>query len=286
MSWVDPLESAVSEWTPGVERASVVMGATTAEVLADVLDSRRPRLADGDALPPLWHWPYFSTPSSLVALGADGHPDEGVHYPPIPDRRRMFVGGRLTVHRDLKVGWAASVEGEIVDRTIKRGRSGEMLFVTVRRTFTQSDDVCLVEEQDIMYRSGDATGRTGADPVGMGDSTAHLHDEPTFTSTKLFAFSAITSNAHRIHYDLEYARRDEGYPGVVVHGPLLVLTMLELARVAAGERRVATVTYRLRNPVILGDDVRTEAQTTGDSVDLVMRSSRHDIVASAAVALR
>ena len=280
------LEEYVGDWSPQPESSTVVLDCAGSAVLADVLDSSAAPVKEGDALPALWHWPYFSKRTALVELGEDGHPLSGPLYPPIPDRRRMFVGGRLTVLRDLRVGWAATVEGAVVDRQVKQGRSGEMLFVKVRRTFSQGQDVCVVEEQDIMYRSGDATRLPSATNPQPLESSAPWSSRPRPTTTKLFAFSAITANAHRIHYDLEYARRVEGYPGLVVHGPLLILSMLELVRERSGSRPLATLSYRLMNPVICGDELLVEGRPRGNEVELVMRSSRHDVVASATVGLR
>jgi 3-methylfumaryl-CoA hydratase len=279
------LGDAIKGWSPGREASTVVLDSSTAAVVADVLDVAPPP-GEGDSLPLLWHWPYFAKRTGLVGLGEDGHPETGALYPPIPDRRRMFVGGRVRVHRDLRVGWAAGVDDAVVGREVKQGRSGEMLFVTVRRTVTQGGEVCVVEEQDIMYRSGDAVRRPAANAQPLAPSSAAWSSTPRFTPAKLFVFSAITANAHRIHYDAEYARAVEGYPGLVVHGPLLVLSMLDLVRSSTGGRAVASLSYRLQSPVICGDAVRVEAQPRQDDVQVQMRSSRHDVVASATVSLR
>jgi 3-methylfumaryl-CoA hydratase len=284
------LEEHIADWSPEPEAFTARLDCAAPEVLADILDSASAPPSEGDALPALWHWPYLSTRSGLIDLGEDGHPLRGALYPPIPRRRRMFVGGRLTVLRDLRVGWAATVESSVIGREIKRGRSGEMLFATVRRTYRQGDEICQIEEQDIMYRSGDATRRPSdpiATPLGEG---APWSSRPRPTTTKLFAFSAITANAHRIHYDLDYAQRVEGYPGLVVHGPLLILSMLELVRDNLSARSVSSLSYRLENPVICGDELLVEGEPrrdgVEDGVELVMRSSRHDAVASATVGLR
>ena len=136
-----------------------------------------------------------------------------------------------------------------------------------------------------MYRSGDAAKRGTDQSRSLAATGAPLFSEPRFTTKKLFAFSALTCNAHRIHYDVDYARDVEGYPGLVVHGPLLILSMLELPRAEIGGD-VASLSYRLQNPVILGDAVRVEGQPQDGQVHLFMRSSRHDVVASASVTLR
>jgi hydroxyacyl-ACP dehydratase HTD2-like protein with hotdog domain len=180
------------------------------------------------------------------------------------------------------------MKAEVVSQQVKQGRSGEMLFVTVRRTFSQAGQVCLVEEQDIMYRSGEPEGRpsSGGSSVELPVPQAPWSGRPQFSTVKLFIFSAITANAHRIHYDFDYTRSVEGYPGLVVHGPLLILSMLEVVRAGSGDRAVASLSYRLQRPVICGDEVLVEAQPQDDTVQVVMRSSRHDVVASATVILR
>src|SRR5262249_20304387 len=142
--------------------------------------------------------------------------------PPIPDRRRMFAGGRLQCARPLAFGEPAERTADVVRAERKHGRTGELAFVTVRGEIRQGGQVAVVDEQDLVYRSGPATVRPVSRPASTVDGVEFVPDAIT-----LFQFSALTANSHRIHYDVRYARDVEGYPDLVVHGPLLVLAMAE-----------------------------------------------------------
>jgi 3-methylfumaryl-CoA hydratase len=212
----------------------------------------------GDPLPPLWHWLYFLDWPAQHELGEDGHPRHGRFLPPIPDRRRMVAGGRLQMHAPLEIGEAAERTSGVADVVVKHGRTGEMVFVTVRHEVSQRSRVCLVEECDVVYRSGGNERRRSILTLDNGDAAESdaawqlsVRPDPPL----LFRFSALTANAHRIHYDAPYCERAEGYPGLVVHGPALVLFMLELARRRAPDLRVRSLSYRLRKPVFAGEHV-------------------------------
>lgn len=212
----------------------------------------------GDELPPLWHWLYFLDWPAQQTLGADGHPLDGHFLPPLPDRRRMIAGGRLEIQSPLRLGVPATRTSALEQVSIKQGRTGEMVFVTVRSTISQSSRICFVEEQDFVYRSGEDERRkrlleinTGQPPTSAAPWQLGLRPDPTL----LFRFSALTANAHRIHYDTPYVREVEGYPDLVVHGPLLALLMLELIRRNAPGRQLRTASYRLRSPVFAGEHV-------------------------------
>jgi hydroxyacyl-ACP dehydratase HTD2-like protein with hotdog domain len=251
-------------WNPAPVTARDTIAAAPAAALGAVLDQDAPVAGEGRALPPLWHWLYFLDWPAHRELGADGHPAHGHFLPPVPDRRRMFAGGRAEFTAPLRVGAAAVRTSSLAKTEIKHGRTGELAFVTVRHEISQGGQVCVVEEQDLVYRSGGGERRpTGPGPeladansdIGPVDSDAPWQLAVRPSPTLLFRYSALTANAHRIHYDEPYARDAEGYPGLVVHGPLLVTLMLELARRGAPERQVRTLSYRLRKPVFAGEHV-------------------------------
>jgi 3-methylfumaryl-CoA hydratase len=248
------LDAWLAGWRPGPLTRQDVITAGPVRALSNVLD--QPAAAGvGDPLPPLWHWLYFLDWPPQAGLGADGHPVAGHFLPPIPDRRRMFAGGRLRVHRPLIVGEPAEQVSTLASAVVKEGRTGSMAFVTVRGEYHHSGQTCLVEELDYVYRSGEDVRRvfTAASP-SVPSSDARWQLVPEVSPSLLFRFSALTANAHRIHYDVPYARETEGYPGLVVHGPLLVLLLLELVR-RNDSRSVAEVGFRLRRPVFAGDGV-------------------------------
>lgn len=218
-------------------------------------------LREGSPVPLLWHWVVFTESCPQLVLGPDGHPAEGTFLPPFPDRRRMMAGGRVRQLSPLQVGATYRRDSEATEATVKQGRSGTMLFTTVRHTFRSSDgSTVMVEEEDVVYRQQAPGAARGLSPGG-DDPAVPWHRclgrkgrlTATPDSRLLFRFSALTYNTHRIHYDAPYATDVEGYPGLVVQGPLLALLMLELPRRAGS--RTSEFEYRLLRPAFAGDDV-------------------------------
>jgi 3-methylfumaryl-CoA hydratase len=258
------LEDCLADWKPEPTGTEDIIGQAPAAALAAVLDVPETAPSAGEPLPPLWHWLYFLQAPPQRDLGADGHPAAGHFLPPIPDRTRMFAGGRLRSQAPVIVGRSAERRSELAEVAVKHGRSGEMALVTVRHEIRQEGRLCLVEEQDLVYRSGRGTRASRPEPPGRVEAPAgawrlSLATDPVL----LFRFSALTGNAHRIHYDAPYARDVEGYPGLVVHGPLLAVAMLEAVRRGAPGRRVGSLSYRLLSPVFAGDRVLIAGEPAG-----------------------
>ena len=251
------LEETARTWRPDDLRTTDSLDPAPTAALSAVLDLPAPAALDGEPLPPLWHWLYFLSWPRHTELGPDGHPRDGRFLPPLPQRRRMFAGGRLEVAAPLTAGRPAQQLSRMSRVSPKRGRSGDLLFVTVRSEYRQDGRLCLTEEQDLVYRSGGPApvpATPGPDTAsGPPEDASPWQQEWRTDPTLLFRFSALTANAHRIHYDTPYATGVEGYPGLVVHGPLLVLAMLELVRRQQPGRRVRTLSYRLRRPVFCGE---------------------------------
>ncbi len=272
----------VESWRPEAVTDHDVLAAGPVAALAGVLDQPVPR----DTLPPLWHWLHFLEWPPESELGADGHPLAGYFLPPIPDRRRMFAGGRLRLRRPLIIDQPADRTRSVTNVVVKHGSTGEMAFVTVRSEISQHGRLCAVDEQDLVYRSGEDAARAAlaaidTDGVPAADSPWQLTLTPD--PVLLFRFSALTGNAHRIHYDTPYVTAVERYPGLVVHGPLLVLLMLELPRRRG--QQVGSVSYRLRRPVFAGERVLAAGEPTGDGVALRIATAREDRNATAEVTL-
>lgn len=188
---------------------------------------------DGDFLPPCWHWLYFLEAPPMNQLSQDGHARLGDFLPPVALPKRMWAGTRLQFHTPLIIGEELVKTSRIKSITRKSGRSGELCFVTVNHQFFSGSVLNLTEDHDIVYRGeSDASKATN-------NQTAIPHPTPTEadisvviepTTTLLFRYSALTFNGHRIHYDLDFCKHVEGYPGLVVHAPLTITLMLELAR--------------------------------------------------------
>ncbi|MFF7249358.1 mesaconyl-C4 CoA hydratase [Embleya sp. NPDC008237] len=238
----------MSEHPTHIERREVLRP-EPALALTRLLEVGEPDF-DRDGLPLLWHWLYLLERPTQADLGTDGHPVAGViPAPPEPGRRRMWAGGRATSLAPLRLGVLTTRRTEIVSSTDKDGRSGRLTFVVVRHTIEQDDSPVVVEEQDIVYRDAVTPGAPApvqqVEDIGLEPGEWRLPIDPTL----LFRFSALTYNAHRIHYDRDYAREVEGYAGLVTHGPLQAIAMAEAARERGADRRVS-IDYRLVSPLL------------------------------------
>lgn len=222
-----------------------------AEGLGALLGVEVPDLSS-EGLPLLWHWLYTLDRPATADLGADGHPVRGtIPAPPGPGRRRMWAGGSVTRVSPLVVGEEACRETFVESVSEKEGRTGRLTFVTVRHRISQAGRLVVDERQDIVYRdlsssvAGSSERPTSTRPlVPIGEDESQIDITPVM----LFRYSALTYNGHRIHYDRDYATQVEGYPGLVVHGPLQALAMTEAAR-AAGLAVGPTFEYRLVSPL-------------------------------------
>lgn len=244
-----------------------------------------PALEAGHPLPPLWHWLHFLPRAPQAALDTDGHPRRGGFLPPIGYPRRMFAGARLLWHRPLRIGTPAERQATIRDVVLKSGKSGSLAFVTVALGFVQDGALCVEEEQDVVYREPGVPVAAPVPapwpPVPEGSWTRVLQPD----SRLLFRFSALTFNAHRIHYDRAYAQEAEGYPGLVVHGPLTALLLAREAQRAAA-RPLRAFRFRGVAPLFDLGPLRLVGTPQGDSVDLQAQGpdGRPGVLASATLA--
>jgi 3-methylfumaryl-CoA hydratase len=258
------LADALRHWRPGTAQLSRRVDPWPAAAFADLIGADPPRLDPGDPLPPLWHWFYLLDHPAQAEIGTDGHPVGGPFLPPIPGRRRMFAGGRLRLDAPIGVGAELSSRSSVADVSVKSGRSGDLAFVTVRHELTADGVPVGTEEQDIVYRSepdgnppramprpATATSEPGAPEPATPEPAGEWRSELATDPVLLCRFSALTYNGHRIHYDRPYATQVEGYPDLVVHGPLLALLALELPRIHAPQQPVRSFAYRLVRPAFL-----------------------------------
>jgi 3-methylfumaryl-CoA hydratase len=235
---------------------------------AALLDTTFETISPNGTLPPLAQWFYFNTWARESELGEDGHPRRGGFMPPITLPRRMFAGGRVTFHRDLVLGDTVNRVGTIASIKEKTGASGELVFVTVRYEITDASGIAIEEEQDIVYRGAAVPGAKEApkDPPTPLDGafTRRINVDPVL----LFRFSALTSNGHRIHYDRTYATEVEYYPGLVVHGPLQAMTLVDLVRERIG-KPVKTFSFQARRPLFDTTPVDCAALPKDGGADLM-----------------
>ncbi len=261
------LAESLEGWQPGSAEMTRRVDPWFAAAFADLLDA--PPL--GAALPPLWHWFVLLDHPAGSATGADGHPAEGPFLPPIPGRRRMFAGGRLRQEAPIPLGAELSSRSSVSEVTVKTGRTGEMAFVTVRHELLVDGATVGIEEQDLVYRSEPAgTARRTPPDTGSADPEGEWRVELATDPVVLFRFSALTYNGHRIHYDRPYATQVEGYPDLVVHGPLLALLALELPRRHAPDRPVRRFEYRLVRPAFVPSRIVSVGRVQGADVDVVV----------------
>ena len=238
----------LSAWIGRKEvRADQVTAAPIAALRA-TLDMSMDVPAAGEALPPLWHWLYFLPLYRQSEAGPDGHAKRGGFLPPVSLPRRMWAGGRLRFHGPLRVGDQIRRESTIVDVSAKCGRTGQLAFVLVRHEVFGPNGLALTEEHDIVYRENP---KANAPPPSPAPAPAHPQWHQTITPTELllFRYSALTFNGHRIHYDRKYVTEVEGYPGLVVHGPLIATL---LAGMVSKHRPGAAMTefaFRAHSPI-------------------------------------
>ncbi|HEY1625009.1 MAG TPA: hypothetical protein VGG16_14535 [Streptosporangiaceae bacterium] len=256
------LSEALAGWAPEPAEAIETITAGPAVALAGLLDIEPP----GGPLPPLWHWLYFLDRPAQRDLGPDGHPAGGRFAPPVPGLTRMYAGGRVSYRAPMNCGYEISRRSELAGWKIRQGRTGQLLFVTLRHSFSRGGTVLAVEEQDLVYRSEAAPGGTAdAAPAGRDwPWRMHVSADPVL----LFRFSALTYNAHRIHYDAPYATGVEGHPGLVVHGPLQAILCMELPRRHLPGRTVTELAFRARSPVYAGDRLTVAGGLAGGECDL------------------
>ncbi|MCA8414002.1 MAG: MaoC family dehydratase N-terminal domain-containing protein [Burkholderia multivorans] len=219
-AWIGRREDSVDRITPAPIR-----------LLRATLDDAEPS-ALPDVLPPLWHWLYFLPGERQSNIGTDGHARRGGFLPPVALPRRMWAGGRLQFLRPLAVDTPIQRRSTIANVQSKSGRSGQLVFVTVLHEIGDAQGVAIREEQDIVYRDAPPPAAAGtpapaAQPAPTDEQYSRI---VTPDPVLLMRFSALTFNGHRIHYDRPYAMEEEGYPGLVVHGPLIAMLLMEELR--------------------------------------------------------
>ena len=249
-------------WIGNNETRTDVAAPWPVAALAATLDRNDPPPHAGDALPPCGHWLYFLDTTPMSGISDDGHPKRGGFLPPVPLPRRMWAGGRIDFRAPLRVGDTLRRESEILSVTAKTGKSGNLVFVKVRHTLSAPRTVAIVEEHDIVYRDAAQAGAPAL-PGQPAPVDASWRRNVTTGESTLFRYSALTFNAHRIHYDIDYCRKHEGYPGLVVHGPLQTTLLLDLCR-RNDARPVRAFAYRAMHPVFHHECYSINGQLSAD----------------------
>ena len=240
--------SDASDWIGRRETRDDAVTAAPVRGLNATLDREPAEVRPGMVLPPLWHWLYFLPSERQSDIGTDGHARRGGFLPPIPLPRRMWAGSEFEFRAPLRVGDAMSRTSTIVDVNHKQGRTGPLAFVKVRHEIrcNGAADPAIVEVHDIVYRQARQPGDVDPPPVAAPAAAWKRQIVPD--DVLLFRYSALTFNGHRIHYDRKYVTEVEGYPGLIVHGPLIATLLLDLLRRQLPDADVAAFSFRARRP--------------------------------------
>ncbi len=269
MSGSEALTRSYDAWLGRVREREESLAPWPALAFAATLDRDSGPGLVGAPLPVGWHWLYFHDAVPASRLGPDGHESRGDFLPDVPLPRRMWAGGRLRFHGELLIGDLARRTSTIETIVPKKGRSGPLVFVTVRHEIAGPNGLVVEEEQDIVYRvgaAGPAKSRAAGSRRWTRPEGAETVDEFVADEVTLFRFSALTFNGHRIHYDHPYATGAEGYPGLVVHGPLLALLLMGVAT-GLRDRPVRSFEYRALAPVYHGEAIELVASASGSAPD-------------------
>ncbi|AYQ44068.1 MULTISPECIES: MaoC family dehydratase N-terminal domain-containing protein [Burkholderia] len=238
---------SLRDWIGRTQSERETVSPRLAAQLAALLDHEA-TLEPGDALPPLWHWALFPAIARQSHVGVDGHPTRGGFLPPVPLPRRMWAGSRVQFERPVRIGHEVTRTSQIVDVGAKEGRSGQLVFVRVRHQLEDVEGGLLSEEQDIVYRDAPRVPSSpdgGIDAPGDGTWRRLIVPDPVL----LFRYSAVTYNGHRIHYDRPYATEQEGYPALVVHGPLTATLLVDLVRRNLPRAPIAGFSFKAIGPL-------------------------------------
>lgn len=266
-------EANLSDWIGRSRTEADVASVAPMRGLASLLDRDPEQVRDGQALPPSAYWLYFLPFVPQSAIDRDGHPQRGGFLPPVDLPRRMWAGSRMETGDPIRIGEAIERKSTILDISEKDGRSGRLVFVAVQHEISGPRGLALRERQDIVYR--EPPREAIQSKPAPAEETPAFEISRTFEPdpVKLFRFSALTFNGHRIHYDRDYARQEEGYRDLVVHGPFVATLLMDLAGEAAGKRRISSFIWRGKQPAFADATLTLGARRNGpDELELLALS--------------
>jgi len=272
----------LGQWIGNRETIEETISAVPLLRMAATLDHEPGEIVDGDEVPPLWHWVFFLSPTRASKLGRDGHAALGNFMPPVPLPRRMWAGGKFEFFRPLRVGDVARKESTVRDVTVKQGRTGKLCFVEVEHCIFVDQDLRFREKHNIVYRDVKQAGEEDAIPP-IAPRDPQWTREVVPNSTLLFRYSALTFNGHRIHYDLDFCRNQEGYPGLVFHGPLTATLLLELAQANNPGRSIKSYEFRALSPLFDNAAFTLNGKLEMDKAEMWAANQNNHLVMKASV---
>ena len=235
-------------WIDRTESVNDIATIVPLRALSATLDRDDPAIGLDTEVPPCWHWLYFLPLHRQSALGPDGHARRGGFLPPVPLPRRMWAGSRLAFLTPVRAGQTIHRSSRIADVRMKEGRTGPLVFVQVHHEIHAEGQMAIREEHDIVYRGVPQPGEPA--PVGVpAPANATWTREVRPDDVLLFRYSALTFNSHRIHYDRRYVTEVEGYPGLIVHGPLIATLLLDLLRRQLPTAQVRHFSFKAMTPL-------------------------------------
>lgn len=271
-------------WIGRTDTCEDVATSAPLKALTAVLDRDDAPVAHGDTVPPCWHWLYFLPMPRQSEIGADGHPLRGGFLPPVPLPRRMWAGSRLQFLAPIRAGQTLRRTSHIDDVRLKDGRTGPLVFVNVRHEIEVDGAPAIREEHDIVYRDLPQLGEAAPPPVAApADAAWTRRIEPD--DVLLFRYSALTFNGHRIHYDRRYVKEVEGYPGLVVHGPLIATLLLDLLRRELPDAQVNGFSFRAVKPLFDIAPFQVCGRQEGKTVKLWARTEEGHLAMDASATL-
>lgn len=235
-------------WIGQTETIQDTVTATPLRALSATLNREDAPQNAGDPVPPCWHWLYFLPVYPQSEIGPDGHAKRGSFLPPVPLPRRMWAGSQIEFQRPITVGQNIVRHSLIEDVRMKEGRTGPLVFVKVLHEILADDQLAISEHHDIVYRNMPQPGEPAPAGVSAPDNATWMR-KINPDSVCLFRYSALTFNGHRIHYDRTYVTEVEGYPGLMVHGPLIATLLLDLLRSELPQARVEHFEFRAVKPL-------------------------------------
>ncbi len=259
----------LSNWVGRSETVEDTITAAPVAALTATLDHAAAPVPAGTPLPPLWHWLYFLPMHRQSEIGPDGHARRGGFLPPVPLPRRMWAGSQFEFHAPVCVGDAVERRSTIADVIAKNGRTGPLVFVKVKHELFCNGAAApaITEFHDIVYREAKKAGDPDPPPQpAAAGAPWQRRLEPD--DVLLFRYSALTFNGHRIHYDRRYVTEVEGYPGLIVHGPLIATLLMDLLRRQAPEAEVAAFRFKAVRPTFDGQPMQVNGRREGDTVQL------------------
>ena len=265
----------IKEWIGKRENRSDSIAPETLQRFEAMMDRDPSSITEGSELPPCAHWCYFTPPVKRSDIAENGHPEQGDFQPPIDQPTRMWAGGKIEFRKPMKTGVPANRSSTITKIEEKEGKSGPLTFVEISHAISKGGTTMIIEDQQLVYRESTDKGAypTREKPLDIDPDWTKSITPDVVT---LFRFSALTFNAHRIHYDRDYAKNVEGYPDLVVHGPLLLVYLLDEYMKNSRNRVIRSLEYKLEGPIYLGEEINIHCGKGIDSKKSELRITGPD----------